>query len=56
MTNIYVPSEGPQHWRWLLAKPGLHWKHGADAFLARAAGPMAHELRRTVDRSALWDR
>lgn len=31
MTRIYVPSQGPQDWRELLAKPGLHWKHGASA-------------------------
>lgn len=31
MTRIYIPSQGPQDWQWLLAKPGLHWKHGASA-------------------------
>src|SRR3954452_6179739 len=31
MTRIYLPSSGPHDWQWLLAKPGLHWKHGASA-------------------------
>src|SRR3954471_8644186 len=31
MTSIYLPSSGPHDWQWLLAKPGLHWKHGASA-------------------------
>jgi hypothetical protein len=31
MTSIYLPSNGPHDWQWLLAKPGLHWKHGASA-------------------------
>src|SRR4051794_21996589 len=28
---IYLPSNGVDGWRWLLASPGLHWKHGASA-------------------------
>jgi hypothetical protein len=31
MTRIYLPTSGPHDWQWLLAKPGLHWKHGASA-------------------------
>lgn len=31
MTSIYLPSTGAHDWQWLLAKPGLHWKHGASA-------------------------
>src|SRR4051795_9919170 len=31
MTRFYLPTIGPQDWQWLLAKPGLHWKHGASA-------------------------
>ncbi|RKQ90875.1 HD domain-containing protein [Solirubrobacter pauli] len=31
MTRIYIPSHGAQDWRWLLAKPRLHWRHGASA-------------------------
>lgn len=31
MTRIYIPSHGAQDWRWLLAKPGLHWRQGASA-------------------------
>lgn len=28
---IYLPTTGPGDWRWLLASPGLQWKHGASA-------------------------
>ena len=31
VTSIYLPSNGAHDWQWLLAKPGLHWKHGASA-------------------------
>src|SRR4051794_17657371 len=31
MPPIYIPTTGPHDWQWLLAKPGLHWKHGASA-------------------------
>lgn len=32
MTNqIYIPTTGSKDWQWLLASPGLHWKHGASA-------------------------
>jgi hypothetical protein len=31
VSYIYIPSTGAQDWQWLLAKPGLHWKHGASA-------------------------
>lgn len=31
MTQIYIPTSGPKDWQWLLASPGLHWKHGASA-------------------------
>jgi hypothetical protein len=46
MPAIYVPSSGPHDWQWLLAKPGLHWKHGrsamalADAWEAAANWPV----------------
>jgi hypothetical protein len=55
MTSIYVPSGGPQDWQWLLAKPGLHWKHGysamalADAW--EAADPWPPAVRAVLDRS-----
>lgn len=43
MNQIYIPSTGSKDWQWLLASPGLHWKHGASAMaLADAwesAGP-----------------
>jgi Domain of unknown function (DUF6946)/HD domain len=31
MARIYVPTTGSHDWRWLLAQPGLHWKHGYSA-------------------------
>ena len=31
MNHIYLPTSGAHEWQWLLAKPGLHWKHGASA-------------------------
>lgn len=31
MTHIYLPTTGSHDWQWLLASPGLHWKHGASA-------------------------
>lgn len=31
MNTIYLPSTGSHDWRWLLANPALHWKHGASA-------------------------
>ena len=31
MNDIYLPSAGSHQWQWLLASPGLHWKHGASA-------------------------
>src|SRR5690349_14746491 len=52
MTRIYVPSHGPSDWRWLLAKPGLHWRHGASAkALAdawEAGDPWPPEVRAAV--------
>ena len=31
MSRIYVPTEGPEDWKRLLAKPELHWKTGHSA-------------------------
>src|SRR4051794_34257023 len=31
MPPFYLPSSGPDAWQWLLARPALHWKHGASA-------------------------
>ena len=31
MNSIYLPSEGPEAWRWLLAAPGKHWRYGYSA-------------------------
>ena len=29
--KIYLPTTGSHDWQWLLANPGLHWKHEASA-------------------------
>ena len=31
MSRIYLPSRGASDWQWLLASPGLQWKHAASA-------------------------
>jgi hypothetical protein len=31
MNQIYLPTTGSHEWQSLLARPGLHWKHGASA-------------------------
>lgn len=31
MNAIYLPSQGPESWRWLLAAPGKHWREGYSA-------------------------
>lgn len=31
MNHIYLRTAGSHDWQWLLASPGLHWKHGASA-------------------------
>jgi hypothetical protein len=57
MTSIYVPSDGSEDWQWLLAQPGLHWKHGysamalADAW--EAGDPWPAIVREALDRSDL---
>jgi len=28
---VYLPSAGPETWRWLLASPDKHWRHGFSA-------------------------
>jgi hypothetical protein len=57
MPPIYIPSSGPHDWQWLLAKPGLHWKHGASAMaLADAwetAQPWPSEVETALERSDL---
>src|SRR4051794_40984872 len=57
MPPIYVPSTGAHDWQWLLAKPGLHWKHNASAMsLADAwetARPWPPEVEAALERSDL---
>jgi hypothetical protein len=31
VSRVYLPTTGSHDWQWLLARPGLHWKHGASA-------------------------
>jgi hypothetical protein len=31
VNQIYLPTTGSHDWQWLLASPGLQWKHGASA-------------------------
>ncbi len=31
MNRVLVPTSGADDWRWLLADPAAHWKHGASA-------------------------
>jgi len=31
VNHIYLRTTGSHDWQWLLASPGLHWKHGASA-------------------------
>jgi hypothetical protein len=31
VSRIYLPTTGSHDWQWLLARPGLQWKHGASA-------------------------
>jgi hypothetical protein len=53
MTSIYVPSAGADDWRWLLAQPGLHWKHGASAMALadawEAANPWPPKVARALE-------
>ncbi len=59
MTRIYVPSQGPEDWRWLLANPGLHWKHGASAkALAdawEAANPWPPEIESALTKAGFGE-
>jgi hypothetical protein len=59
MPPIYIPSSGPHDWQWLLAKPGLQWKHGASAMALADAWESAQgwppEVNRALQRSDLAD-
>src|SRR5215211_4999839 len=39
---VYVPSEGAESWRWLLAAPGKHWRRGYSAMELAHAWDSAH--------------
>src|SRR4051794_2754985 len=49
MPPIYIPSSGAHDWQWLLAKPGLHWKHGASAMALADAWETAQAWPREVE-------
>src|SRR4051795_7294583 len=59
MTRFYLPTIGPQDWQWLLAKPGLQWKHGASAMALadawEAAKTWPAEVAAALEASGLGD-
>src|SRR3954447_25318828 len=59
MPPIYIPTDGPHEWQWLLAKPGLQWKHNASAMaLADAwetAQPWPPEVKTALEHSQPGD-
>jgi hypothetical protein len=57
MKRIFVPTQSASDWQHLLAKPDLHWKHGASAMTAAACweaadGALPPELTTLLDASA----
>ena len=44
MLNIFIPSDGPEDWRKLLAQPDLHWKTGHSACATSYAWEAAEGL------------
>jgi hypothetical protein len=43
MRRIYLPTSSSHDWRWLLASPGSHWKHGASAMALADAWEQADD-------------
>jgi len=41
MSHIYVPSQGPEDWQRLLAKPEMHWRDGYSAKVFVECGEVA---------------
>lgn len=37
MKRILIPTRVPEDWKWLLAKPDLHWRHGRSAMACALA-------------------
>jgi hypothetical protein len=48
MNRIYLPTTGPHDWQWLLASPGLHWKHGASAMALADAWENAQDWPKCI--------
>lgn len=44
MKRIFVPTQSPEDWKRLLAKPDLHWKPGRSAMSAATSWEAASEL------------
>jgi hypothetical protein len=56
MNRIYLPTTGSHEWQWLLARPGLHWKHGAWAMALADAWEHADGWPKAVAESLATDR
>ena len=41
MKRILIPSQAPEDWKWLLAKPELHWRPGRSAMSCAFAWELA---------------
>ena len=48
MSRVYIPTSGAHEWQWLLARPGLQWKHGASAMALADAWEHADGLPASV--------
>jgi hypothetical protein len=51
VNHIYLPSTGAHQWQWLLASPGLQWKHAASAMALADAWEEADGFPRLVAES-----
>jgi hypothetical protein len=56
MNHIYLPTTGSHEWQWLLARPGVHWKHGASAMALADAWEHADGWPKAVADSLATDR
>ena len=48
MQKIFIPSDGPEDWKKLLAQPDLHWKTGHSACATAYAWEAAEGLPPTA--------
>jgi HD domain len=56
MNQIYRRTTGSPDWQWLLARPGLHWKHGASAMALADAWEHAAGWPEAIGESLASDR